>query len=129
MLTLAIGLATCQFDGRILPLTLVIDQVLRLAPFDSRVLNVAGWANLWAGRTQAALDCFVKAARLGRLSPFLPATFGGAATACIQLGQDELALDFARRGLALTENYPTLFAAQAVACALMGDPEAARVTM
>jgi adenylate cyclase len=129
VLTLAIGIATYLQDQRMPPLNQTVSQVLRMVPFDARVLSFCGWANLWSGQTQAALDCFDKSINLGKLGPFLVASYGGAATACVQLGLDNQALDYCAAGLALADTYPTLYSAKCAAQALTGDLEGAEVTL
>lgn len=129
VLTLAIGIATHLQDQRVPPLNQTVSQVLRMVPFDARNLSFCGWANLWSGQTQAALDCFAKPIRLGKLGPFLVASCRGAATACVQLGQDRQALEYCAAGLAVADTYPTLYSSKCAALTLSGDLEGARETL
>jgi tetratricopeptide (TPR) repeat protein len=129
MLTLAIGTATYFEDLRPAPLNQCVEQVLRLAPFDPRILSFCGWARLWAGLTQEAHDCFLKSVQLGQLGPFLVASYGGLATCNVQLGRDEDAIRYADEGLKRADSYPTLYAAKAAALAMLDQPEAARDAM
>ncbi len=129
MLSLAIAIATYTQDARPLPLRSVVEQTLRNAPFDARILSYCGWANLWCGHTQDAYDCFVKSLEFGRLGPFYVAALGGAATACVQLGQDAEALDYLDQGFALSDSYPTYYASKSAALAHLGRLEEARDVM
>lgn len=129
MLTLAIGLATYSRDGRSPPLKQAVAQALRLAPFDARVLSFCGWANLWSGQTQDALEFFSMANAIGRLGPFYVASLAGAAISSVQLGLDAQAVSLADQGLALSDSYSTLYCSKAAALAWLGDLEAAQATM
>jgi adenylate cyclase len=128
-LTLSIAIATYMQDKRAPQLKQAVSQTLRLAPFDARILSFCGWANLWSGQTQDALDCFTKSIQFGRMGPFLVAALGGAATACVQLGNDARALEFIEEGLALTDRYPTYYSSKSAALALSGRMEEARAVM
>ncbi|MEM6372322.1 MAG: hypothetical protein AAF727_06030 [Pseudomonadota bacterium] len=99
MLTLAIAIATYVEDQRVIPLKDAVAQTLRFAPFDARVLSFCGWANLWCGQAQDAYDCFIKSLEFGRLGAFYLASIGGAASASLQLGRDEEALEHVEKGL------------------------------
>lgn len=129
MLTLGIAIATYTQDQRPIPLKHAVEQALRLAPFDARILSYCGWANLWSGQTQDAFDCFHKSLEFGRLGPFYVASLGGAATASVQLGRDQDALDYVEKGLALSDQYPTYFSAKSAALAHLGRLDEARATM
>lgn len=129
ILTLAIAIATYTQDQKVIPLRDAVAQTLRLAPFDARTLSFCGWANLWCGETKDALSCFLKSLEFGRLGPFYVASFGGAATASLQIGRDQDALDFAEKGLALSDSYPTLFSTKSAALAHLGRLDEARKTM
>lgn len=129
MLTLAIGLADYLTDHRIAPLNQTVSLVLRLAPFDARLLSFCGWAQLWSGDAQTALDCFEKSIRYGKLGPFVVASHGGAATALVQLGQPVLAIQHCDTALKLADAYPTLYSAKSAALVLAGELEAAREVM
>lgn len=126
MLTLGIAIVTYVQDQKTIPLKEAVAQTLRLAPFDARVLSYCGWANLWCGQTQDAMDCFLKSLEFGRLGPFYVASLGGAASASLQLGRDQDALDLVEQGLALSDSYPTLFGVKAAALANLGQLEKAR---
>ncbi|AXI45942.1 hypothetical protein C1J03_07850 [Sulfitobacter sp. SK012] len=129
MLTLSIAIATYLQDQRPLPLKDVVAQTLRLAPFDARILGYCGWANLWSGQTQDAFDCFKKSLDFGRRGPAYVASLGGIASACVQLGRDEDALAYVKKGLALTDNYPTYFSAKSAALANLGRIQEAQEAM
>ena len=126
MLTLSIAVAMYAQDSKPIPLKEAVAQALRLAPFDARILSYCGWANLWCGETQVAYECFKKSLEFGRLGPFYVASLGGAASACVQLGNDEEALELADRGLELSELYATLFMVRTAALAHLGKIDEAR---
>ncbi|WP_298843869.1 adenylate/guanylate cyclase domain-containing protein [uncultured Roseobacter sp.] len=129
MLTLAIGVADYLSNRRIAPLNQTVSLVLRLAPFDARLLSFCGWAHLWSGDAQTALDCFEKSIRYGKLSPFVVASHGGAATALVQLEQPLLAIQHCDTAFKLADSYPTLYSAKSAALVLVGKVEAAREVM
>jgi len=129
MLTLAIGIADYLSNRRIAPLNQTVSLVLRLAPFDARLLSFCGWAHLWSGDAQTSLDCFEKSIRYGKLGPFIVAAYGGAATALVQLGQPKSAIRHCDAALKMSDSYPTLYSAKAAALAMQGETEAAKACM
>lgn len=129
ILTLAIAIATYTQDQKVIPLKEAIAQTLRMAPFDARVLSFCGWANLWCSQTEDALSCFLKSQNFGRLGPFYVASFGGAATASLQLGRDQDALDFVEKRMSLSDTYPTFFSVKSAALANLGQLDEARKVM
>lgn len=129
MLTLAIGVADYLSDRRIAPLNQTVSLVLRLAPFDARLLSFCGWAHLWSGDAQTALDCFEKSIRYGKLGPFIVAAHGGAATALVQLGRPNSAIEHCDTALKMADSYPTLYSSKAAALAMLGENEAAQKVM
>lgn len=129
MLTLAIGVADYLSDRRIAPLNQTVSLVLRLAPFDARLLSFCGWAYLWSGDAQTALDCFEKSIRYGKLGPFIVASHGGAATALVQLGRPNSAIEHSDTALKMSDSYPTLYSAKGAALAMLGEMEAAKEAM
>ncbi len=126
ILSLAIAIATYVKDQRAIPLKDAIAQSLRLAPFDARVLSYCGWANLWCGQTEDAYTCFRKSLDFGRLGPFYVASLGGAASASLQLGRDQDALEYVEQGLTFSDSYPTLFSVKSAALAHLGRLDEAR---
>ncbi|MEP1200329.1 adenylate/guanylate cyclase domain-containing protein [Tateyamaria sp.] len=126
MLTLAVAIATYVKDQRVIPLKDAVAQTLRLAPFDARLLSFCGWANLWCGQAQDAYDCSLKSQAFGRLGTFYVASIGCAASASLQLGRDEEALEHIERGLKLSDKYPTYFGVKSAALANLGRLEEAR---
>lgn len=129
MLTLAIGVADYLSDRRIAPLNQTVSLVLRLAPFDARLLSFCGWAHLWSGDAQTSLDCFEKSIRYGKLGPFIVAAHGGAATALVQLGRPNSAIEHCDTALKMADSYPTLYSSKAAALAMLGENEAAQKVM
>ncbi len=125
----AVALADFMADGGQAALNRTVEQVIRMTPFDPRLLSHCGWAYLWSGQTQTGLECFEKSLRFGLRGPFTVAASGGAATACVQLGRDADALRHCDRGLALSDEYPTLFSTKAAALALLGRQEEAEAVM
>lgn len=124
-----VALADFMADGGTAALNRAVEQVIRMTPFDPRLLSHCGWAYLWSGQTETGLKCFEKSLRFGLRGPFTVAASGGAATACVQLGHDEDALRHCDRGLALSDEYPTLFSTKAAALALLGRQEDAEAIM
>ncbi len=125
----AVALADFIRNGKLAALNRSVEQVIRLSPFDPRLLSSCGWAYLWSGQTQTALDCFEKSLRFGLRGPFTVSASGGAAIACVQLGRDVAALRHCERGLKLSDEYPTLYSVRAAALALNGQLDAARAIM
>lgn len=128
-LTYAVAMITYLEDKRLAPLNRALDQVMRLAPFDAQNLSYCGWAYLWSGQTQQAYDCFLKSLRTGMQGLFAVSCCGGAATAAVQLGMDDAALELCARGLAMSDDYPTLYAVQAAVYALQGHQQEAEQAM
>ena len=106
-----------------------VAQTLRLAPFDARIPTFCGWANLWSGQTQDALDCFNKSLGFGRLGPIYVAALGGAAVSFLQLGRDADALDLVEKGLKLSDSYSTYYMVKGAALAHLGQIVEAREIM
>lgn len=129
MLTLAIGIADYLSDRRIAPLNQTVSLVLRLAPFNARLLSFCGWAHLWSGDAQTALDCFEKSIRYGKLGPFIVASHGGAATALVQLERPKSAIEHCDTALNLADSYPTLYSTKAASLAMLGKTEEAKEVM
>ena len=119
-LDLALGIADFQATGEAPPLRMTIADVLRRAPFDPQVLCFAGWCHIWTGDPRAALDCFERYRRHGRHGPHAVAVLGGFTNACVQIGDDEAAIAYARQGLAIADGYATFHSNLAAALALSG---------
>ncbi|MEM1313529.1 MAG: adenylate/guanylate cyclase domain-containing protein [Pseudomonadota bacterium] len=119
-LDLALGIADFQATGEAAPLRMTIADVLRRAPFDPQVLCFAGWCHVWTGDPRAALDCFERYRRHGRHGPHAVAVLGGFTNACVQVGDDEAAIEYARKGLAIADGYATFHSNLAAALALSG---------
>ncbi len=125
MLTYSIGIATYMEDRKLAPLNQVIGTVMRLALFNPRLLSFCGWAYLWSGQPQTALECQERSVRFGMQGPFTVASYGCAATACVQLKRFDAALAYCEKGLAMSDTYATFYSAKAAALALKGNlPEA-----
>jgi adenylate cyclase len=129
LLDLSVAVATYMKDNQIAPVLNKVEDCLRRAPFDVQVLVFAGWGLLWGGRCTEALDCFIKVERLGKFSPYLISALGGASTAYVQVGDDDAAISYARKGLLTAHEYPTLFASLAAACAFKGMEQEAAEAM
>lgn len=125
----AVALADFMTDGGQAALNRTVEQVIRMTPFDPRLLSHCGWANLWSGQPQKSYDCFLKALRSGMQGLFAVASCGGAATAAIQLGKDDDAMELCARGLAMSDDYPTLYAVKAAVHALRDEMGAASEAM
>jgi len=119
-LDLALGIADFQATGEAPPLRMTIADVLRRAPFDPQVLCFAGWCHVWTGDPRAALECFERYRRHGRQGPHAVAVLGGFTNACVQIGDDEAAIAYAREGLAIADGYATFHSNLAAALALSG---------
>lgn len=125
-LDLASGIANYQSARDRSALNRTVERVLRRAPFNIFTLTFSGWSHVWMGDPLPAVDCFEKALRLGRFGPWRLHILGGAAVASVQAGRDEAAIEYAIRGLELTQGYLSLYRALASASAHLGRMEAAR---
>lgn len=120
VLDLSLALADYMADRDTASAAQRFTECLRRAPFDARVLCFAGWSFIWAGKPDRGLECHQRGIRIGRFSPFYIASLGGAATAAVQLGRAEDALDYAERGIEDAPNYATFHSTKAAACAMLG---------
>lgn len=106
-----------------------VESVLQRAPFDARILAIAGWACLWSGKPDRGPACFETALRVARRGPNYLIAAGSAATACVQLGRDREAIAHAEAGLALSETCPALHSTRAAAHAMLGEADKAAAAL
>ena len=116
-------------DYQIAALNEAIGTALRRAPFDLHVLNYAGWGYIYIGQPENARACMEKCLRLSRIGPSVPGSMGGLATASLQMGDDDAAEAYARKGLALTDRFVTLHCVMAAVHARKGRMEEARASV
>jgi adenylate cyclase len=130
MLELAIALWVYRRERDSARLKRAVRRGLRQAPFTVDVRVFSGWANIWLGEPEEALDCFAKGRRLIRFSPWAGPALAGEAVACVMVGRDDEAIGHAKRGLNTTDGFATLYRVMASAHALQGrEAEATEALM
>jgi TolB-like protein/class 3 adenylate cyclase len=77
-----------------------IDRALKINPNSAHIMNTSGWVRLFAGEWAAARDDFSRAMRLSPLDPERRFALIGLASASVELGEAEHALDLIRQGIA-----------------------------
>jgi adenylate cyclase len=126
LLELAIAISVYRRERDTARLKRAVRSALRQAPFTVDLRVFSGWANVWLGEPEAALDCFATGRRLIRFSPWAGPAIGGEAVACVMVGRDDEAIGHAMRGLEITSGFATLYRVMASAHALQGrETEAA----
>jgi len=106
-----------------------VNRTLRRGASDIATLANCGWSNVWLGRPQDAIDCFDRALRLGRFSPWMLPALGGAALANVQAGRYEAAISLSHKGIERSQSFGANYRALAAACALSGRQDEAREAM
>ncbi len=103
-----------------------LEEILDQAPFDPDVLCLSGWAYVWLGTSDRALECFRKFERVGQLNSLNMAMQAGLAIALLQVERDGPAIDCARNILRHTREFAVPFQVLASAAAHLGDLAEAR---
>lgn len=96
------------------------------APDDLDVLCLAGWAQVWLGQPEAAIDCFRRFRRLGRYSALSMAARAGLAVAWSQAGQDHAAIENAEDVISATSDFSAPYLAKAASAAALAQAAPAR---
>jgi adenylate cyclase len=103
-----------------------VREVLAVAPHDLDVLCLGGWAHVWMGEPDRAIECFRSFERIGPFNALNIAVHAGLAMAFVQSGRDTDAVDQARRILRRTGDFAVPFRVLAAAAAHLGDEAEAR---
>jgi adenylate cyclase len=77
-----------------------LDRALAINPNSAHILTASGWMRLYAGQWAAARDELARAMRLSPLDPERRFMLIGLASATLELGEYERALDLIRQGIA-----------------------------
>jgi adenylate cyclase len=120
LLNLDLGATTYAQSNDPTALRIPVEQALRQSPTDFITLTLSGWAYIWIGDYRTALDCLVKARKLGGQSPWALSIQGGLALASLLSGDDDAAIRFAEQGLTVAVSYSTLHRVLAAAHAHQG---------
>jgi adenylate cyclase len=118
----AIGYLTEDYDASLA----LIDQSLALNPNSATALQVGGWARLYAGDPETAVEYFQRGTRLNPVDPRRFVLDSGLALACIMLGRAEEALALGRKSVSSAPHWLSGYLAIAVALALLGRMDEAR---
>jgi adenylate cyclase len=129
LLSLALGVTTYSQARDASALRRVVARALRQASFDFVTLALSGWASIWVGDPDQAIDCLSRALNLGGHSPWGLSIKGGLAMAHCQTGDDEAAIRFADDGLESSAGYVTLHRIRAASCAHLGRMEEAQASV
>ena len=117
----AIGYLTDEFD---LSLSLT-EQALALNPNSAMVLQLGGWARLYASDPNTAMVYFLRGTRLNPIDTKRFILDTGLAYACVMLGRAEEAVGWARKSLGSAEHHIAAIPL-AGALALLGCEDEAR---
>lgn len=102
-----------------------VDRALALNPNLSGAWLASGWARVWLGDTEVAIDHFAQAMRLSPLDPNMIAMQGGTAFAHFLAGRYAEAASWAEKALWAQANYLTSLRIAAASYAMAGRlPEA-----
>jgi adenylate cyclase len=126
LLNLALGVTTYAQSRDPVALRQIVEKALRRSSSDFITLALSGWAYIWIGDHESALDCLTKAWTLGRQSPWALSIKGGLALASVLAGDDRKAVAHAQEGLKFSTDYATLHRVLAAAQANSGRLDAAR---
>lgn len=129
LLSLALGVTTFSRSQDASALRQIIARALRQSSFDFVTLALSGWACIWVGDPDQAIDCLKRAHSLGGHSPWGLSIKGGLAMAYCQDGEDEEAVRYADEGLESSGGYATLHRIRAASCAHLGRMDEARVSV
>lgn len=125
MLTIALGLVAYRDEGDSAALRRAIKDALRRAPFLGEVVNFCGFGHLWMGDPDSALACFRSMEKSIGFNPYAVPILGGASIACVQIGDDDAAVNYALKGLQATNDYMALHSTLVAAYGHKGNKEAA----
>ena len=103
-----------------------IDQSLALNPNSATALQLGGWARLYAGDPETAVEYFERGMRLNPVDPRRFILDSGLAIACNMLGRAEDALALGRKSVSSAPHWVSGYLAIAVALALLGRLDEAR---
>jgi adenylate cyclase len=103
-----------------------VDRAVHLNPNSFDVLMRSGAVRNLAGDFDRAIDHFLRSIRSNPLDPQMGWGHGGLAYAHIAKGEYEKALEYARRGAHEMPQWAPGWMFMAIACAYLGDLEAAR---
>ncbi|WP_171209360.1 MULTISPECIES: hypothetical protein [unclassified Ruegeria] len=102
-----------------------IERAVLRAPFDVEVLNACAWGYIWMGDPVPALSLFETFRKLGRLSPYWNVALAGSATALVQSGRFEEAIELARKTIRIAPDYRSPYMSLASALAHLGKKDEA----
>ncbi|MEP2030879.1 MAG: adenylate/guanylate cyclase domain-containing protein [Paracoccaceae bacterium] len=106
-----------------------VTQALRQSSAEFVTLALSGWAFIWIGDPNQALDCLKRALTLGGHSPWALSIKGGLAMAYLHSGDDENALKMTDDCLKVSSGYTTVYRVQAAANAHLGRTELAHAAV
>src|SRR5262249_50008922 len=102
-----------------------IDQALALNPNGATAWGFSGWARIWLGQPEVAIEHEARAMRLSPLDPLAYNRFSATALAYLLLGRYDESCSWAERAMREVSSYATGFRTYAAASALVGRMEEA----
>ena len=103
----------------------LIDRALVLNPNLAGAWSFGGWAKVWLGEPEAAIDRFARAMRLSPLDPFMAGMQAGSAYALFFLGRYDEAASWAAMALQNNPDFQTGLRVHAASSAMAGRLEQA----
>jgi tetratricopeptide (TPR) repeat protein len=103
----------------------LVDRALVLNSNLAEAWYYGGWAKIWLGEPEAAIERFARAMRLSPLDPFVQGMRAGTAHAHFLLGRYDQAASWAAMALQDRPDYPPGLRMAAASNAMAGRPEQA----
>jgi adenylate cyclase len=97
----------------------------QLNPNSAQILSRSGWLRVWVSDADRAIPDFLRSIRLNPLDPVIGYTFGGLAYAYLLKGDNETAIEYARRSAHEMPRWLTGWVAMAMASIKLGRQEEA----